>query len=106
MADSMAIVLSACVIDTTPLTLHELALAVGADDQWVLRLVEVEILQVDEPANPPEQWHFRSADLQRALAARRLERDFDANLDTAALILDLQEELRRLRAVLSGRGVR
>ena len=66
----------------------------------------VEILHVDEPADQPEQWHFRSADLQRALAARRLERDFDANLDTAALILDLQDELRHLRAVLGSRGIR
>ena len=86
------------VIESTPLTVRELAQAVGAEDQWVLRLVEVEILHVDEPAAPPERWHFRSADLQRALAARRLERDFGANLDTAALILDLETKLRRVRA--------
>jgi len=102
----MAILHSAHVIDTAPLTLHELALAVGADDAWVLRLVEVEILRVDEPAGSPERWHFQSTDLQRALAARRLERDFEANLDTAALILDLQEELRRLRAIVGARGIR
>ena len=93
------------VIESTPLTLRELARAVGAEDQWVLRLVEVEILHVDSPGEPPERWHFRSADLQRALAARRLERDFGANLDTAALILDLQSELRRLRAVASAHGI-
>jgi len=100
------VVHSAHVVDAAPLTLHELALAVGADDQWVLSLVEVEILHVSEPAEPPERWHFRSADLQRALAARRLQRDFDANLDATALILDLQEELRRLRAMLGGAGTR
>ena len=93
------------VIESTPLTLGELARAVGAEDQWVVRLVEVEILQVDEPGAPPERWHFRSADLQRALAARRLERDFGANLDTAALILDLQAELRRLREVMGAHGL-
>jgi chaperone modulatory protein CbpM len=93
------------VIETSPLTVRELARAVGAEDQWVLRLVEVEILHVDSPGEPPERWHFRSADLQRALAARRLERDFGANLDTAALILDLQSELRRLRAVASAHGI-
>ena len=93
------------VIDSSPLTVRELARAVGAEDQWVLCLVEVEILQVDAPDQPPERWHFRSADLQRALAARRLERDFGANLDTAALILDLQAELRRLRAVLGAHGI-
>jgi chaperone modulatory protein CbpM len=95
----------ATVIDSAPLSLRELARAVGAEDQWVLRLVEVEILHVDTPTEPPERWHFRSADLQRALAARRLERDFGANLDTAALILDLQSELHRLRALLDAHGV-
>ena len=95
----------ALLVDAAPLTLRELAHAVGAEDQWVLRLVEVEILQVDEPAAPPERWHFRSADLQRALAARRLERDFGANLDTAALILELQAELHRLRALARAHGI-
>lgn len=93
-------------IDMQPLTLRQLADAIGADDLWVLRLVEVEILQVDTPEQPPERWRFRSVDLQRALAARRLERDFGANLDTAALILDLQTELRRLRGVMAAHGVR
>jgi chaperone modulatory protein CbpM len=93
------------VLETSPLSVRELARAVGAEDQWVVRLVEVEILHVDTPADPPERWHFRSADLQRALAARRLERDFGANLDTAALILDLQAELHRLRALLGAHGV-
>ena len=93
------------VIESTPLTLGELARAVGAEDQWVVRLVEVEILHVDTPSDPPERWHFRSADLQRALAARRLERDFGANLDAAALILDLQAELRRVRALMHAHGL-
>ena len=102
----MTTVYSTTVVDAAPLTLRDLARAVGADDQWVLRLVDVEILHVDTPDQPPERWHFRSADLQRALAARRLERDFGANLDTAALILDLQTELRHLRAVLGAHGIR
>ena len=92
-------------VESEPLTLHELARAVGAEEAWVVQLVEVEILQVDAPGEPPERWHFRSADLQRALAARRLERDFGANLDTAALILDLQSELRRVRALMHAHGL-
>ncbi len=96
---------AATLIESSPLTVRELARAVGAEDQWVLRLVEVEILHVDTPTEPPERWQFRSVDLQRALAARRLERDFGANLDTAALILDLQSELRRLRALMGAHGV-
>ncbi len=92
-------------VETTPLTLRELARAVGAEDQWVVQLVEVEILHVDTPDQPPERWHFRSADLQRALAARRLERDFGANLDTAALVIELQSEVRRMRALLGAHGL-
>ena len=94
------------IVEADPLTLRELALAVGADDAWVIRLVEVEILRAETPAEPPERWRFRSADLQRALAARRLERDFGANLDTAALILELQEQLRQMRSLLAAHGVR
>ncbi len=93
------------IIEASPLTLRELARAVGADDQWVLRLVEVEILHVDTPAEPPERWQFRSDALQRALAARRLERDFGANLDTAALVIELQAELRRMRALARAHGL-
>jgi len=34
------------------------------------------------------------------LEARRLERDFGVGLEAAALILDLQHEVRRLKAAL------
>jgi chaperone modulatory protein CbpM len=93
------------VVESEPLSLRELARAVGADDQWVVQLVKVEILHVEAATEAPEHWRFRSADLQRALAARRLERDFGANLDTAALILELQAELRHARALLAAHGV-
>ena len=93
-------------VESQPLTLRELARAVGEDEGWIVQLVEVEILQVDAPGEPPERWHFRSADLQRALAARRLERDFGANLDAAALILELQQEIRRLQGLLGAHGLR
>ncbi len=95
----------ATVIDARPLTLGELARAVGADARWVVRLVDVEILHVEAPTQPPERWQFGSADLHRAREALRLERDFGANLDSAALILELQSELRRMRALLQAHGV-
>ena len=94
------------IVESAPLTVRDLARAVGADDRWIAQLVEVEILRVEAPAGPPEVWRFRSTDLERALAARRLERDFGANLDAAALILDMQTELRRLRSVLAAHAIR
>ncbi|MDP9898901.1 chaperone modulator CbpM [Variovorax ginsengisoli] len=88
-----------------PLAADELAHACGAHLEWVAQLVEVGIVEVATPQLPPAQWRFESADLQQALAARRLERDFGVGLDAAALILDLQREVRRLRRVLHAQGL-
>ncbi len=81
-----------------PLNASELAHACGAEEAWVVQLVQIGIIEADgaQPAN----WRFRSRDLQRALYARRLQQDFDASLDAAALILDLSQEVRRLKARL------
>ena len=87
-----------------PLALTDIAHACGAEIEWVVRLVDVGIVEVSPPEAPPDAWRFESADLQRALEARRLVRDFGVELDAAALILDLQHEVRRLRAVLRARG--
>lgn len=86
-----------------PLATEELAHACGVGVDWVAQLVEVGIVEVSTPA--PAQWRFESADLQQALAARRLERDFGVGLDAAALILDLQHEVRRLKAALRAQGL-
>ena len=88
-----------------PLAAHELAHACGAEVDWVVQLVEIGIVEVPSPAQRPDDWRFQSADLQQALAARRLERDFGVGLDAAALILDLQREVRRLKAVLQAQGL-
>jgi chaperone modulatory protein CbpM len=88
-----------------PIATSELAHACGAEVEWVVRLVEVGIIELREPAERPEQWRFQSSDLQCALDARRLERDFGVNLDAAALILDLEHEVRRLKSVLRSRGL-
>lgn len=89
-----------------PLAAEELAHACGADLGWVVQLVEVGIVEVRASAERPDAWRFQSADLQCALAARRLERDFGVGLDAAALILDLEREVRRLKTMLAARGVR
>jgi chaperone modulatory protein CbpM len=67
---------------------------------WVVQLVEVGIVGLPPSTSLPDDWCFYSADLQSALEARRLERDFGVGLEAAALILDLQHEIRRLKAAL------
>ncbi len=83
-----------------PIAAKELAHACGADMDWVVELVEAGIVELPPSVSPPDDWCFESADLQCALEARRLERDFGVGLEAAALILDLQHEVRRLRAQL------
>lgn len=86
-----------------PLTADELARACGAHLEWVAQIVDAGIVEADT-SNARTQWRFRSADLERALEARRLERDFGAGVDAAALILDMRGELRRLRGLLQALG--
>ncbi|MBV7482608.1 chaperone modulator CbpM [Bordetella sp. BOR01] len=81
-----------------PLSADDLARACGAEVEWVTQLVQVGIVQAQ--GSRPVDWRFHSGDLQRALETRRLERDFGACLDAAALILDLSQEVRQLRAQL------
>lgn len=88
-----------------PLAASELAHACGARIDWVVQLVEVGIVEVQAPGRQPDDWRFQSADLQAALEARRLERTFGVGLDAAALIIDLQREVRRLKAVLHSRDI-
>ena len=82
-----------------PLSIDELAHACGADAAWINELIALGLIGV-EALTPEGRWHFQSADLQCALEVRRLQRDFDVGLDAAALILDLQHEVRRLKAAL------
>lgn len=98
-----AVSVTASVVDATPsLAARDLAHACGAEVAWVVQLVEIGIVEHAPPdaGTEPERWRFRDADLQRALEARRLQRDFGVELDAAALILDLQHEVRRLKAAL------
>jgi chaperone modulatory protein CbpM len=88
-----------------PLAIDELAHACGAEVDWVVQLVEIGIICGPDTSTPHVNWQFQSEDLQCALEARRLERDFGVGLDAAALILDLQHEVRRLRKTLHNHGL-
>ena len=82
------------------LSAQELATSCNTELAWVVSLVEVGVVRTGNPEAPVEHWRFGSLDVRRARDASRLQRDFDANLDTAALILDLQDEVQRLRGML------
>ena len=91
---------------------EELARACGAEQAWVVQLVRVGIVETQhgqgegrQAAEDPRAWRFDSQALRLALEARRLQHDFDASLDAAALILDMSREIQRLRSRLRVLGL-
>lgn len=98
---TVSIVASTPVDADHPLVAAELARAAGDRIEWVFELVEAGLITPTEPALPRAQWAFQGEALRCALETRRLQRDFDVNLDAAALIIDLQHEIRRLRRLAS-----
>lgn len=89
-------IISGVLLDEKALTVNELAQACGVTLEWVSIRVEMGVLAV--PAENPAEWRFASRDLWRARQLCALERNFDALPELAALVVDLQEEIARLRA--------
>lgn len=97
--------LAAQLLDEAALTLDELAQACGVEPDWVVQHVRAGVLG-GELQVEVASWRFGGGDLGRARRLLRIERDFDANEDLAALVVDLGDEIRRLRARLSALGAR
>ncbi|MCW5624227.1 MAG: MerR family transcriptional regulator [Burkholderiales bacterium] len=91
-------------VDTVPaepledacFTVEQLAGACAVNVEWVVRRVEDGVFAVT--GSTAIEWRFTSRDLHRARVVRALERDFDAVPELAALVADLLEEVRVLRA--------
>jgi chaperone modulatory protein CbpM len=100
--------LKGVLLDEAALDIDELARACGVEPEWVVQRVSAGILggQLDVQVDMQVRaWRFRSGDLLRARRLLRVERDLDANEDVAALVVDLGDEVRRLRARLHALGM-
>jgi chaperone modulatory protein CbpM len=76
-------------------TLREFCDACGVRRQMIIEMVEEGVI---EPALPSEaEWKFHGQTLVRAQRALRLVRDLDINWPGAALVLDLLDEIERLK---------
>ena len=74
--------------------LRHFADACGQSPEWVLQLLEYDILHT----RPEERIHqFFGDDVSRARRAYRLQRDFDASFSAVAMMLDLIDEVQHLR---------
>jgi chaperone modulatory protein CbpM len=89
--------------DEVVLLLEDFARACPAEVSWIAELVAMEALSSEgvERVN----WRFRAADLTCARRVARLQRDFEASLDAAAVMLDLLDQIERLRARLKRAGL-
>lgn len=89
-------VLIGLVVDEHTLSLDELACACGVDADWLGQRLEAGLLVGCSGEGASRR--FASAQLSRARRLLAVERDFDANQELAALVVDLLEEVHRLRS--------
>jgi chaperone modulatory protein CbpM len=89
--------------DEGVLSLEELAVACGVEADCIEELVDMAVLS--PTGSERAAWRFGAGDIRRARRALRLMRDFETNLEAAAVILDLLEETERLRAQLRRAGL-
>lgn len=82
--------------------LHAFAQACGVDVGFVHTLVDEDLVR---PLAAEPAWRFDSEALARVRRIRRLQRAFDANLQSVAVMLDLLDEIERLRSALRRAGV-
>jgi len=80
------------------LSLGELCRAAQLSAERVIELANEGI--VEPIGRSPEAWRFRGVSLRRIRCAQRLEEDLGVNTAGVALVLDLLDELERLRARL------
>ncbi len=80
-------------IDEDGLTVEELASACAVSCEWIERHVQGGLIEVERT----ETMRFTSVQLLRARRLAEIERTFDANEELAAFVVDLIEEVERLR---------
>lgn len=75
------------------MSLDELVSACGQERQWVIALIEENIIEYDVP----EREQFSGYQLSIVRRASRLSRDFDASVPAIGLIIELLDEVEQLR---------
>ena len=88
--------------DSGCLSLAELSRACQVHAEWILELIDEGI--IDPLGDDRTQWRFSVASLRRARITRHLQTDLGVNLAGAALVLDMMDEMARLRRRLNMMG--
>ncbi len=106
--------LGVCLTGEHALELDAFAAACGTPAEFVCLLVDEGLLQpvARQPGLQPvlqpflqTDWRFGGEELARVRRICRLQRDFEANLQSVAVMLDLIDEIEDLRAQLRRAGI-
>jgi len=89
-------------LDDLRLDLEQCCRSAGVDAQWLQQHIAEGL--VHAAAGASGEWQFDAIALRRVRRLVRLERDFDAAPELAALVADLEDEVRALRARLRRQG--
>ena len=100
--NTSSIAIGVCLIDEHALELEAFAAACGTEAEFVRLLVDEGLVQ---PVALQPAWRFGGEELARVRRICRLQRDFEANLQSVAVMLDLIDEIERLRAQLQRAGI-
>jgi len=92
-------------VDSVLLDTDQLAHACNVQTQWVIERVEAGLLVHASTTLTVSSRRFDSAQLRRARQMAAVERDFEANPELAALVVDLMEEVRSLKRRLGEGGM-
>jgi chaperone modulatory protein CbpM len=90
-------------LDDLWLDLDALCRAAAVAPDWVQRRADEGLLPM-APQGAHDAWRFDAALLRRVRCMVRIERDFDAVPELAALVADLEAEIERLRRRLQALG--
>jgi len=96
--------LIAMLLDDARIGIDEVAGNCAVDLAWVVEYVRAGVL-LEDAEGDPARWSFSSRDLIRARRLRDVTHQFDANPELAGLVVDMVEELDRLRGLLRREGL-
>ena len=100
--NTSSVAIGVCLIDEHALELEAFAAACGTEAGFVRLLVDEGLLQ---PVALQPAWRFGGEELARVRRICRLQRDFEANLQSVAVMLELIDEIEHLRAQLQRAGI-
>jgi chaperone modulatory protein CbpM len=100
MARRKELVLAGTLVDETiEVTLEQVSIFCSAGREQIVALVEEGVLQpvARRRSRRADEWRFAGNSLKRAARAIRLQRELDVDVSAIGLVLDLLDEIERLR---------